>query len=58
MLRLDVPRRDPTAVAALRSIDKPREVPRPLLRRYSKCGALVATVAECIAAKGGHRRAA
>lgn len=51
MLRLDVPRRDPTATAALRLLSKQRELPRlPTLRRARR-ERLTATVAECIAAK-------
>lgn len=58
MLRyLDAPRRDPTATAALRLLSKPRELPRIVaLRCYARQGPCVATVAECIAAKGRRRR--
>lgn len=58
MLRyLDAPRRDPTATAALRLMDRQRELPRiPTLRRMKRREPLCATVAECIRAKGRQRR--
>lgn len=59
MLRyLDAPRRDPTVESAmLRLVGKQREPLRlPMLRPYLRQGPLVATVAECIRAKGRRRR--
>jgi hypothetical protein len=55
MLRMDVPRRDPTAETAMLRL-RLREEPRlPTLRRARR-EVLTATVAECIRAKGRHRR--